>query len=96
MVTKYVKRKTMTDLFQEAFSATDMDVTALPMRSTGYSNPDNYLPIDNSNISGCAAYFLFLFLCAELVIMEGCNRFCRWRKIGTLSSQDSVARRQTI
>ncbi|XP_047077824.1 uncharacterized protein LOC124688154 [Lolium rigidum] len=35
MVTKYVKRKTMTDLFQEAFSATDMDVTALPMRSTG-------------------------------------------------------------
>uniref|UniRef100_A0ACD5ZI34 Uncharacterized protein n=1 Tax=Avena sativa TaxID=4498 RepID=A0ACD5ZI34_AVESA len=35
MVTKDVKGKTMTDLFQEAFSATDMDVAALPMRSTG-------------------------------------------------------------
>ena len=45
MVIKDVKGKTMTDLFQEAFSATDMNVTALPMRSTGYSNPDNSSPI---------------------------------------------------
>ncbi|CAM0944568.1 unnamed protein product [Alopecurus aequalis] len=35
MVTKDVKGKTMTDLFQEAFSATDMHVTAPPRRSTG-------------------------------------------------------------
>ncbi|VAI60010.1 unnamed protein product [Triticum turgidum subsp. durum] len=37
MVNKDVKgnRKTMSDLFQEAFIATDMEGTALPMRSTG-------------------------------------------------------------
>ncbi|XP_048535593.1 uncharacterized protein LOC125514323 isoform X1 [Triticum urartu] len=37
MVNKDVKgnRKTMSDLFQEAFTATDMEGTALPMRSTG-------------------------------------------------------------
>lgn len=46
MVNKDVRgnRKTMSDLFQEAFNATDMEGTALPMRSTGYSNPDNSLP----------------------------------------------------
>jgi hypothetical protein len=87
-VTKDVKGKTMSELFQEAFSATTL-VNALPKRSTGYSKPDNYLPINHSNISGFPLILFAYFSVerSELAIMEGCNRLCRWRKIGTLSSQ---------
>lgn len=76
----------MADIFQQVFNATNMDCFTLPVRSYGYNNPDNYLPNDHFNISGCSHLFVLCISVADLVIMEGCNKFCRWRKIGMLSS----------
>jgi len=85
-VNKDVKQQTMADLFQEVFNPTNMEVAMLPLSSTGY-NPE-LLQFSRKWPSGClwnSAYFSFCSV-AGLVIMEECNRSCRWKRIGMQSS----------
>jgi len=86
LVNKDVKQQTMADLFQEVFNPTNMEVAMLPLSSTGY-NPE-LLQFSRKWPSGClwnSAYFSFCSV-AGLVIMEECNRSCRWKRIGMQSS----------
>lgn len=48
----------MADLFQQIFNATNMDCSTIPLRSYGYSNPDNYCLNDHPNIFGFLIYFM--------------------------------------